>query len=115
MRQLFAGLLRKPFRVKGRSHEVRRCVAWFYSLLRGVCPLELPAHDDSPDVRGPRRCVGPAARGTVVATILLCGTTVLSAAEDSFTRTSDVIYGRKHGMALTMDVFTPKEKADGVP
>jgi acetyl esterase/lipase len=30
------------------------------------------------------------------------------------TRTRDVIYGRKFGMALTMDVFTPKEKANGV-
>lgn len=28
-------------------------------------------------------------------------------------RTEDVIYGRKHGMALTMDVFTPKEKNNG--
>ncbi len=35
------------------------------------------------------------------------------AAEDSFTRQSDVIYGRKHGMALTMDVFKPKENANG--
>jgi acetyl esterase/lipase len=30
----------------------------------------------------------------------------------SFARKQDVIYGRKHGMALTMDVFTPK-KANG--
>jgi acetyl esterase/lipase len=30
-----------------------------------------------------------------------------------FTRTRDVIYGRKHGMALTMDVFTPKDNPDG--
>mgnify|MGYP001044189185 CR=1 FL=1 len=30
-----------------------------------------------------------------------------------FTRTEDVVYGRKHGMALTMDVFTPKEHANG--
>ncbi len=30
-----------------------------------------------------------------------------------FTRKEDVIYGRKHGMALTLDVFTPKEKANG--
>jgi acetyl esterase/lipase len=26
-------------------------------------------------------------------------------------RTEDVVYGRKHGMALTLDVFAPKEKA----
>ncbi len=31
------------------------------------------------------------------------------AAEPQVTRTQDVIYGRKYGVALTMDVFTPKE------
>ncbi len=30
-----------------------------------------------------------------------------------FTRTEDVVYGRKFGTALTMDVFAPKEKANG--
>lgn len=37
-------------------------------------------------------------------------------AEDAplFRRTSDVIYGRKAGLALTMDVFTPKEKPNGL-
>ncbi|MGH7193886.1 MAG: alpha/beta fold hydrolase [Candidatus Saccharimonadales bacterium] len=34
-------------------------------------------------------------------------------ADDTYTRTEDVVYGRKHGMALTMDVFTPKENANG--
>jgi acetyl esterase/lipase len=34
------------------------------------------------------------------------------AEEPAFTRTEDVIYGRKFGTALTMDVFTPK-KANG--
>lgn len=33
---------------------------------------------------------------------------------DNFTRTENVIYGRKHGLALTMDVFTPKAKANGL-
>ncbi|MFO0866277.1 MAG: alpha/beta hydrolase [Gemmataceae bacterium] len=32
----------------------------------------------------------------------------------SFTRTEDVVYGRKHGMALTLDVFAPKENANGL-
>lgn len=32
---------------------------------------------------------------------------------DTFTRKEDVIYSRKHGLALTLDVFTPKEKANG--
>src|SRR5262245_10529483 len=31
----------------------------------------------------------------------------------SFERTRDVIYGRKSGMALTMDVFTPKQANGG--
>jgi acetyl esterase/lipase len=31
----------------------------------------------------------------------------------TFTRTQDVIYGRKFGTALTMDVFAPKENANG--
>jgi acetyl esterase/lipase len=36
-----------------------------------------------------------------------------SAADEVFTQQVDVIYGRKPGLALTMDVFTPKEKANG--
>lgn len=32
----------------------------------------------------------------------------------SYTRREDVIYGRKHGMALTLDVFTPKQNAKGL-
>lgn len=31
-----------------------------------------------------------------------------------YDRQEDVVYGRKHGMALTLDVFTPKDKANGV-
>jgi len=31
-----------------------------------------------------------------------------------FTRTQDVIYGRKAGLALTMDVFVPRAKANGL-
>jgi acetyl esterase/lipase len=38
--------------------------------------------------------------------------TGLSADEPKFKRTEDVIYGRKYGVALTMDVFTP-EKPNG--
>lgn len=33
--------------------------------------------------------------------------------EPNWTRKEDVIYGRKHGVALTMDVFTPKKDANG--
>ncbi|MBI3862430.1 MAG: alpha/beta hydrolase [Planctomycetia bacterium] len=35
------------------------------------------------------------------------------AADEPFTRVEDVIYGRKFGTALTLDVFTPKENANG--
>ncbi|HLQ44517.1 MAG TPA: alpha/beta hydrolase [Planctomycetaceae bacterium] len=50
---------------------------------------------------------------------LLCWITgmILSAeafaADESFTRTEDVIYGRKYGTALTLDVFAPKQNANG--
>ncbi|MBC7821899.1 MAG: alpha/beta hydrolase, partial [Planctomycetaceae bacterium] len=49
----------------------------------------------------------------VLFAILLCLVPVqfVSAAEP-FTRREDVIYGRKFGTALTMDVFTPKEKSN---
>lgn len=33
--------------------------------------------------------------------------------DEAADRTPDVIYGRKYGMALTMDVFTPKSNANG--
>src|SRR5438067_2151709 len=36
-----------------------------------------------------------------------------AADEPAFTRAADVIYGRKYGMALTLDVFTPKANANG--
>jgi acetyl esterase/lipase len=40
---------------------------------------------------------------------------VAAAQEPNYTRTEDVIYGRKFGLAMTMDVFAPKdkEKANG--
>lgn len=33
--------------------------------------------------------------------------------KDNFTRTDDVVYGRKFGTALTLDVYAPKENANG--
>jgi len=46
------------------------------------------------------------------AAVFLCAFLLLAsgvgAGEQAFQRTEDVIYGRKFGMALTMDVFTPK-------
>ena len=43
--------------------------------------------------------------------LLLAGP--LSAQELKFDRKEDVVYGRKWGLAMTMDVFTPKEKPNG--
>ena len=45
---------------------------------------------------------------------LLISTPTASAAEPSFNRKEDVIYGRKYGTALTMDVFNPKANAKGI-
>lgn len=47
---------------------------------------------------------------------LLLGVLAITAtaqADESYTRQEDVIYGRKFGTALTMDVFTPKQNANG--
>jgi acetyl esterase/lipase len=49
--------------------------------------------------------------GVVFILTLLCVAAV--ADEPGYNRKEDVIYGRKYGTALTMDVFTPKEKANG--
>src|SRR4051812_28743507 len=38
---------------------------------------------------------------------------VRAAEEPAFQRTRDVIYGRKFGTALTMDVFKPRQGANG--
>src|SRR6059036_306808 len=45
--------------------------------------------------------------------VIVSATSVPAQDDEPFARTRDLIYGRKHGMALTMDVFTPKEKANG--
>jgi acetyl esterase/lipase len=44
---------------------------------------------------------------------LLGATAFVKADEPGFDRKEDVIYARKFGTALTMDVFTPKEKSNG--
>lgn len=45
---------------------------------------------------------------------LFCVVVSAGRADDAlFTRKSDVIYGRKYGFALTMDVFTPPKNANG--
>jgi acetyl esterase/lipase len=44
----------------------------------------------------------------------LASSSAVAADEPPWTRKEDVIYGRKFGTALTMDVFTPKEHANGL-
>jgi acetyl esterase/lipase len=55
-------------------------------------------------------------RGKVILAglLLLAVITAARAGEGTtYTRTRDVIYGRKFGLALTMDVFAPKKNANG--
>jgi acetyl esterase/lipase len=57
--------------------------------------------------------------GRTLITISLATSFVLlygkgTATEPTFNRKEDVIYGRKYGTALTMDVFTPQKNAKGV-
>src|ERR1041385_515561 len=50
----------------------------------------------------------------LLALLVLVTVPALRAADDlGYTRKEDVIYGRKYGTALTMDVFTPKKGANG--
>jgi acetyl esterase/lipase len=52
--------------------------------------------------------------GLLTWTVLLTGGIAGRAADDKpYTRTEDVIYGRKWGTALTMDVFAPKKDPNG--
>lgn len=44
----------------------------------------------------------------------LCGGSVLAADGPNYVRTPDLIYARKFGLALTMDVFRPKAEANGL-
>jgi acetyl esterase/lipase len=44
----------------------------------------------------------------------LFAATCRGADQPAFDRKVDVVYGRKFGMALTMDVITPREKANGL-
>ena len=45
--------------------------------------------------------------------VLLVGSACLAEDGPSYDRDVDVVYGRKHGTALTMDVFTPKQGRNG--
>jgi acetyl esterase/lipase len=59
------------------------------------------------------RNVSLASRFAALLLLLLVGP-VRAQEPPAFTRTPDVIYGRKAGLALTMDVFTPKGKSNGL-
>jgi acetyl esterase/lipase len=50
----------------------------------------------------------------VLSAFLSFGTVFVEAQEPTYNRKEDVIYGRKYGTALTMDVFTPSKDAKGV-
>lgn len=53
-------------------------------------------------------------KNLAVALALIAAHARFVAAQDvAFERQEDVIYGRKDGLAMTMDVFTPKEKQNG--
>jgi len=59
----------------------------------------------------PRR---PKLIASLIALLTLAAAPLARAAQDApFDRKQDVIYGRKDGVALTMDVFTPKANANG--
>ncbi len=52
--------------------------------------------------------------GLLLATVVVAAVPAAGLADDAlFTRKQDVIYGRKYGVALTMDVFTPSKNANG--
>src|SRR4051812_24451681 len=59
------------------------------------------------------RDLRPAALGLALSLVLL-PTIGWSADEPTFTRKADVVYGRKFGTALTLDIFTPKKDANGL-
>jgi acetyl esterase/lipase len=46
--------------------------------------------------------------------VLLAASALRAEDSSSYVRTRDVIYGRKAGLALTMDVIAPKEKPNGL-
>ena len=58
-----------------------------------------------------KRLLSPVVLGLVISLSPIVGR---AADEPSYTRTEDVVYARKSGTALTMDVFTPKKDANGL-
>lgn len=52
-------------------------------------------------------------RTSVTWTICLCTIAGTACADQTYTRTEDVIYARKYGTALTLDVFAPRQNSNG--
>jgi acetyl esterase/lipase len=52
-------------------------------------------------------------RWLLLAALLFSAIAAKAQEEPAYTRTEDVIYGRKYGTALTMDIFTPKKDSNG--
>lgn len=50
----------------------------------------------------------------LLALVLLFPPLARAGEKEFFTRKSDIVYGRKFGTALTLDVFAPKEKKNGL-
>jgi acetyl esterase/lipase len=50
---------------------------------------------------------------TLIALLILIASTSALRAADGIDITADVVYGHKHGLAMTFDVFRPSEKANG--
>src|SRR5437868_9759260 len=60
------------------------------------------------------RCPENRAMKALLTVLLFAGTCSLTRAEmPAYERKTDVIYGRKHGVCLSMDVFAPKAKPNG--
>ena len=55
-----------------------------------------------------------ACRSVAFALVVNAAAVAVAAGDDElYTRKNDIIYGRKHGMALTLDAFVPKAKTNG--
>lgn len=61
-----------------------------------------------------RRGMGGLGWAVVLAALVATGAARAQTDTPEFTRTRDVIYGRKVGLALTLDVFAPKKKTNGL-
>ncbi len=100
----------QPLSHKGRGeNHARPILTWIRALLLPLCTGAVVATttaalaDDKP---------GTATAEPKAADVKPAASDSIKAAKPSFTRTEDVIYGRKFGTALTMDVFRP-EKQNG--